>query len=413
MFCFRNQTLENGLQVIAECNDRAYSSAIAVFVQAGARDETDQNSGVSHFLEHMAFKGTPTRTAEDVNRQLDEIGTHSNASTGEEQTIYYAAMLPEYKDRALEILTDMMRPSLREEDFETEKQVILEEIRLYDDQPPFGAYERCMADHFGTHPLGRNVLGTEATVSDLTPQAMRQYFEQRYSPSNIVIAAAGRVDFDAFVQQVQKRCGHWEPLDAPRVTKPAAKRNAGFRLIHKPSAAQQYIVQITGAPAAEDDDRYASRIASTILGDDCGSRLFWEFVDTGRAEFATSGTYEYLGAGLMLTWMSCDPSNAADNFARLLDVQQNLEDKGITDAELEQAKNKIISHVVLQAERPANRLFAIGNGWSQRREYRPVQEVVKAYQAVTRDDVHAVLKKYPASKNTTVTSGPIQEWAQP
>ena len=125
---FRNQTLDNGLQVIAECNPNAYSSAFGFFVNTGSRDETDVISGVSHFLEHMVFKGTPKRTAADVNRELDEIGSQSNAYTSEEHTVYYASVLPEFQANVVDLLGDIMRPSLRKEDFEVEKKVILEEI---------------------------------------------------------------------------------------------------------------------------------------------------------------------------------------------------------------------------------------------------------------------------------------------
>jgi len=125
---FKHKTLSNGLQIVAEVNPQAYSAAFGFFVNAGSRDETAKNSGVSHFLEHMAFKGTPTRSAEDVNRQLDEMGSHSNARTGEERTIYHAAVLPEFQTPIVELLCDLMRPSLRDDDFDVEKKVIIEEI---------------------------------------------------------------------------------------------------------------------------------------------------------------------------------------------------------------------------------------------------------------------------------------------
>src|SRR6266478_5309269 len=139
---FLKTTLGNGLEIVAECNDEAHSSALGFFVQTGARDETDDISGVSHFLEHMMFKGTATRSADDVNREFDEIGAHYNAFTSEESTVYYASVLPEYQEPSIDLLADIMRPSLRGEDFDTEKKVILEEIQMYADQPPFG-----MDDH--------------------------------------------------------------------------------------------------------------------------------------------------------------------------------------------------------------------------------------------------------------------------
>src|SRR6188472_4450769 len=146
---FRSATLDNGLEIVAECNDSAHSLGVGYFVRTGARDETDEVAGVSHFLEHMIFKGTPRRTAEDVNREFDEMGAHYNAFTSEENTVYYAAVLPEHATPAMELLADIIRPSLREEDFNTEKKVIIEEIKMYEDQPPFGADEKCKAAHFG------------------------------------------------------------------------------------------------------------------------------------------------------------------------------------------------------------------------------------------------------------------------
>ena len=179
---------------------------------------------MSHFLEHMAFKGTPTRSADDVNRELDEIGSHGNAGTSEETTVYYSPVLPEYQTRATEVLADILRPSLREADFETEKKVILEEIQMCEDQPPFGADDKCRAAFFGNHPLGRSVLGTMASIEALPVSAMREYFNRRYAPGNIVLAAAGRVDFDRMVADCQRICGAWAPADRARAIEPRGRR---------------------------------------------------------------------------------------------------------------------------------------------------------------------------------------------
>ena len=139
---YRQHRLANGLEILAECNDQAYTSGFGFFVKAGSRDETTSIGGVSHFLEHMVFKGTPNRTAAEVNLQLDEMGSASNARTGEESTIYHASVLPEFQSDLITLLSDIMRPSLREDDFETEKKVIVEEIMMYADQPPYGGRAR-------------------------------------------------------------------------------------------------------------------------------------------------------------------------------------------------------------------------------------------------------------------------------
>ncbi len=407
---FREHTLDNGLEIIAECNPNAYSTAIAFFVRTGARDETDEIWGVSHFLEHMAFKGTPTRSAADVNRELDEIGSAANAFTSEEQTVYHATVLPEYQDRALEILADMMRPSLCEDEFDTEKKVILEEIAKYNDQPPFGAYEKCMALYFGRHALSRSVLGTVKSVGGLSVEQMRAYFQDRYGPSNLTLAAAGNVDFERFVEKAKGHCGNWISTPCERET-PRAPANRTSELIQKDIAAQQYVVQIAAGPAAEDDDRFSARILSTILGDDSGSRIFWELIDSGLAEYAGMVPYEYQGTGIMMTYLCCAPEDAEQNLELIHKIQQDLETNGVTEKELAQAKSKICSQIVLRAERPGNRLFSIGNNWIQRKNYRTVRQSLDSYQAVTSEDVARVLQERPLTENTNVAVGPLKELA--
>ena len=407
---FRETTLADGLEIVAECNDRAYATGLAFFVNTGARDESDELSGVSHFLEHMAFKGTPRRSADDVNRELDEIGSHSNAFTSEERTVYYATVLPEYQDRAVDLLSDIMRPSLREDDFSTEKQVIIEEIYKYDDSPPFGAHEKCMETHFGSHPLGRNILGTIESVSGLTPKGMQTYFEHRYSPSNMTLVAAGRVDFDRLVEEVNRWCGQWQDFATERNVGPA-ESHTGFELITKDKAVQQYVVQIARGPHSTDPARYAARLLATVLADDSGSRFYWDLVETGRAEYAAMGTHEFQGAGIFMTYLCCEPQLAADNLQRIHVLLAKAQSKGVTAAELLQAQNKICAQIVLASERSSHRLFSVGGAWTQQREYRTVKEGVDAYRAVTLNDLHAILEEYPLTDNTTVAVGPLEQFA--
>lgn len=409
---FFNHCLANGLEVIAERNPAAYSTALGFFVRTGSRDETDELSGVSHFLEHMTFKGTASRTAEDVNRELDELGAYSNAFTSEEQTAYYVTVLPEYWEQALDLLCDIMRPSLRPEDFETEKQVILEEIAKYEDQPPFGAHEKGMAAHFDTHPLGRNILGTIDSVTALTPKLMRDYFERRYVPNNMVLVAAGQVDFDRLVELARQKCESWQRRLAARVMPPAPD-GCGFQVVPNDIAAQQYVVQIANGPSATDASRHAARVLSTVVGDDTGSRLFWKLIDTGRAECAVMSSCEYQGAGVFLSLLCGTPADTADNLQVIYDTWRDVETAGITDEELVQAQNKICSHIVLQSERPTNRLFSIGDNWIQRRSYSSVRESIRKYQAVTQQAIRDVLDQFPLTTHTTVAVGPLRELNRP
>lgn len=403
---FRQHTLDNGLEIVAECNEAAHTSGIGFFVRTGARDESDEVAGVSHFLEHMAFKGTPRRSAEDVNREFDEIGAHYNAYTSEEATVYYASVLPECLGASVDILADILRPSLRVEDFDMEKNVILEEIQMYADQPPFGMDDHIKELHYGDHPLARSVLGTLESVGALSADQMRSYFESRYSPGNVFVAAAGKIDFDELVQQVAARCDAWTPQATPREIRRPASRTAVKHVVRE-SSTQQYILQLADGPAAEDADRYAAKILATMIGDDSGSRMYWDLVDSGLVESASLGHYEYQGAGMMFTWVSCLPEDAVDNYARIRELLAAVERDGFRPEELRQAQNKVKSRVVLGSEKPRNRLFNVGGNWMQRREYRSVAADLAAVDALTLADIHAVLAKYPLTRATTVTIGPL------
>ncbi|MGI9427712.1 MAG: M16 family metallopeptidase [Bythopirellula sp.] len=406
---FRSHTLDNGLNIVAECNDGAHSQGVGFFVRTGARDESDKLAGVSHFLEHMVFKGTPQRSADDVNREFDELGAHYNAFTSEESTVYYAAVLPEYQEPTIDLLADIMRPSLREKDFDMEKKVIVEEIQMYADQPPFGMDDKIKELHYGVHPIARSVLGTVETVEALSADEMRGYFESRYSPSNLFVAAAGKVDFDALVDQVAQRCGNWAPRQTNRDVPPTDSK-AGFHCLHRDSATQQYVLQLMDAPASESEDRYAAKLLATMFGDDSGSRLYWELIDPGRAESASLGHYEYLGVGMFFLWMSCEPGDAQANYARLANLREQAQTQGFTAEELRQAQSKVKARVVLGSERPRNRLFNVGGNWMQRSEYRSVANDLQAIEDVTLDDIHRVLADFPLTTGTTVTIGPLEQW---
>src|SRR5438309_6703329 len=199
---FHTHVLDNGLQIIGEPSPQARSVAMGFFVRTGARDETPEVSGVTHFLEHMVFKGTPRRTALDVNRDFDRIGANYNAFTSEENTVFYASILPEYLPSAVDILADILRPSLRGEDFDMEKKVIIEEIGMYEDQPMWSAYDHAKKAYFADHPLGNSILGTPESIRALTRDQMHSYFQTRYVAPNITVVVAGNFAWKAFVAEI-------------------------------------------------------------------------------------------------------------------------------------------------------------------------------------------------------------------
>jgi predicted Zn-dependent peptidase len=176
---------------------------------------------------------------------------------------------------------------------------------------------------------------------------------------------------------------------------------------------QEYTVQASPGPAAESDDRFAARILATVLGDDSGSRLYWDLVDSGRADYAVMGAYEFQGTGVLMTFHCSTPELAQENLGRIHEIQLQAQRDGITDDELQRAKSKITSHIVLQSERPGNRLFAVGTNWLQRRQYLTTREIVAAYQDVSRGDVARVLARYPLTEGATVAIGPLEKLDAP
>ncbi|HEY1628265.1 MAG TPA: pitrilysin family protein, partial [Tepidisphaeraceae bacterium] len=197
---FHHHQLSNGLDIIAEINPDSHSFAAGFFVKTGSRDESPQINGVSHFLEHMMFKGSSTYTWGDVNRIFDEIGARYNAFTTQELTAYYANVIPQFTERTIEHLSHLLRPAIRVEDFTTEKKVILEEIAMYLDDPGHRLYEKLMDAHFANHPLAMSVLGSAESIQKLKRDEMAEYFARRYGPGNMVLSVTGKLDFNEIVK---------------------------------------------------------------------------------------------------------------------------------------------------------------------------------------------------------------------
>ena len=407
---FHKQILDNGVTVIAELNPNVHSVAVSFFVKTGARDETEDVSGVSHFLEHMVFKGTETRTAEDVNRLFDEMGAQYNASTSEEITLFYAAILPEFLPQTFDLLADILFPSLRDDDFDMEKKVILEEIGMYEDMPSFTAYETGMSAHFKGHTLGQSILGSSESVQNLTADQMRAYHKEQYKAGNIVIAVAGCAKWEDVLDLAKKHCSDWTPGGGNRHTIEATPTTDTV-ILEKPTSLQEHIMQMAAAPPAKSELRFAADLVATIIGDDSGSRMYWEIVDPGHAESAELGFNEYDGSGTYLTYLSCEPKQVSENLDRIAKIYDEVNKNGVTEEELAQAKSKISSRIVLRSERPMGRLSSLGSNWVYREEYQSVQEELDILKSITPAHVKKLLAAYPLAQTTTVGIGPMKELA--
>ena len=410
---FLHERLPNGLDIVAETCDSAISTSVGFFVMTGARDEGQGIAGVSHFLEHMVFKGPPGISAEQINQRFDRLGAAANAFTSEEDTVYHACVLPRYQTPAVDLLATLMRPELHDDDFEMEKKVILEEIRMYDDQPPFGADDRCRAAFFGAHPLAASVLGTVESIEALQVESMRAYHRRRYAPGNMVLVASGAVDFPALVESARRLCGEWEPepaTDRRQAGQPRVAAYPGVQRIVRPTASLEYAVRLTAAPGENDPDHWAAGLLAVVLGDGSGSRLYWSLVDSGLTEQATLGHQDFLDAGLFVTQLSCEGDDVDDLLARIMDIYTVASREGIPAAEFEQAQNKVAGRVVLAGERPRRRLFEVGLEWAHFRRFRSVGETLGIVESLTLDDLHRVLTAWPLdAPSATVLAGPAAD----
>ncbi len=393
--------VDDGPEIVALHDASAFTMSLGWFVKTGARDETPDIAGVSHFLEHMVFKGTPRRTAQQVNHELDHLGAQSNAYTSEDATVFYASVLPECQAQAVDLLTDLMQPTIADEEFETERQVVLEEIAMYDDQPPYGAFEKLSELLFGDHPLATRILGTEDTIADLTAVQMREYHRSRYTSDNMILIASGKLDFDAMVEQVSGFSADWPTVATESRSEPPVF-GSGEATLDRESTHQHYEVMAWPGMHRSDLDRYALRMLCTILADDAGSRLFWELIDTGRAETAAIWPQMFDDCGCLLGYMCCAPEDANANSRVFQQVIEQACEDGVTAKEIDLARKKIAASLILSDEKPSNRLFAVGQSWMNRGSYEPLDVVLSRYAAVTQADILRVARETLAKPSVRV-----------
>jgi predicted Zn-dependent peptidase len=403
---FKTKRLDNGLVLIGEVNTSAKSSAVGFFVKTGSRDETEQINGVSHFLEHMLFKGTGTLSALEVNEAFDRTGAQFNAFTSEENTVYYAAVLPEYLAEVTGLWTELMRPALRDDDFNIEKHVIKEEIAMYKDQPGFDVMDRCRTLHFEGHPCGNSVLGSEESIDRLTAQQMRDYFSRRYSPNNMVLAFAGHFDWDHICSVAEEACGKWQDGQTVQRELVDCQGSKAVERIAKANLVREHICLMSAGISAQDPRRFAASLLGTIIGDDVGSRFFWELVDKALAESASMQFGPMDGTGAFYSYIRCSSENVSKVLDTVRGIFNSLVKEGITKEELETAKNKVLSSLVIKNELPMGRLVDLGFNWMYLHEYHTIEDDVDAIKQVAVEDVHSLIEQLEPGDFTQFSLGP-------
>ena len=345
----QREVLPNGVRIVTENITYVQSVALGIWVGVGARDEDGPVRGISHVIEHMLFKGTPTRNAQQIADEIDSVGGDINAFTSKENTCYYARILSEHVPLAVDVLSDMfLNSSLDPEEMGRELNVILEEIKRRDDEPDDLVHDLFTETLWPGHVLGKSVIGTPETVSALKPQTLRDYMARRYSPDTIVIAAAGNLNHDEIVEMVRARFGHltgskadWRTPDADPQPNPATA------YIEKPIE-QVNLVLGTNGYSQLADEKYTLSILDNVLGGSMSSRLFQEIREKrGLAYSVGSYTQNFREGGYFAVYAG----TSADTAAQVIDLVRaefkNVRENNITEKELNRAKNQFRGSIVM------------------------------------------------------------------
>lgn len=408
---FHAHKLSNGLQIIGQPMPDFESVAVSYYVRTGSRDEPDPSiAGVSHFLEHMVFKGTKTLDWQEITLAFNKIGAELNAFTSHEATVYYARVLGEYLDRAVELLSDMMYPRLAESDFETEKEVIVNEIARSEDQPYNATYRRMMQTYFGSHPLGHDVLGTPESIRNMRVEQMRAYWNNRYAANNMILSVAGNFSWEHIIELAEKHCTNWRVGDASRHVEHYEPAHPINDVEVDKKLKQQIMILAMPSVDLKDPDYYAAVLGSSILGDSDGSRLYWNIYQKGLAESAGASIWAMDGTGILQMQANSTPEEAPRVLKMLRAELNSLLADGVYEDEVQRAKDKWISSIVLSSESTFSRMFSLASDWVTEGRLISVDEEIERVEKVTSKDILRAFKRFPIQEKQVLTTlGPLSE----
>lgn len=408
---YRKTVLKNGIRVISERLEHFRSVSLGIWVGVGSRDEMEEESGISHFIEHMIFKGTGRRSSLQIAKELDAIGGLSNAFTGSEYTCFHAKVLDRHLPFLGEILADIFLNSVYDsEEIDRERQVILQEINMVEDTPDEQIHVLFNRLFWEKHPLGRPVLGSAETVSAVGRENLLSHTSRFHSPERILLVAAGNVDHDGLLDSFRPLFESLEPSLRAPVERVAPKTNGGISC-HFKELEQVHICLGGEAPYLTSDLRFASAILNTILGGNMSSRLFQEIREKrGLAYSIYSFLSAYIDAGVLGVYLATDPSEVS----RALDVIRSeirkIRSGEISDGDLQATKEHLVGSILLGSESTDSRMMRLAKNEYTFGRYIPYEEVVEELQKVRVDEVIAVAEEvFKEGKVSLVTLGPFKE----
>lgn len=408
--CFAEQVLPNGLRVVCEVMPRVRSASAAFLVRTGARHEAPPEHGVSHFLEHMCFKGTARRSSHEVNVRFDELGSIYNAYTSKEHTVYFGWVPAGRLTEQIDLLADLMRPSLPPPEFETERQVVLEEIAMSDDNFDRRVWNFVHEVAFGDHPLAHEVLGEKATIQDLPHARLLDYHRRRYAPDNLCLVAAGAVEPEAVFAAAGRYCGQW-PRERNGSAAGAARRApvTGVRKLRLERFKQQALLLLFPAvPRGHADEENVE--AFTHLFGGHNSRCYWNIVQKGICTEAGAMWIGYQDCGLLALFADGEPERCEEMLDALRGQVRELAADGIQPDEVQRVKNQRRIHLALEAENPRTRVMQLIDDLETHGRPRTADARLAAVEAVTATTIRRYLERYPLDGDGLLLSCGPRDW---
>ena len=389
----RKKELPGGLRVFSEPLEEATSVSLGVWIRAGSRDERDEVAGISHLMEHMLFKGTPDMDALGVAQAFEGIGAQENAATGEEYTVLYARFLPEHLGRALDIMSDMvLHPTLV--DLEREREVIVEEIRMYEDRPDQLADEHLSGLIFHDDPLGRPIIGSAETVRGVDHTTLRTFHAGTYTTPNVFVVAAGKLDRDELDGMVEEKFSGL-PEGEPFIRE-ANPRPPESRFYYRHKETEQYHVSLgsLGIPARS-EDRYAMAALNNVLGGGMSSRLFQEVREKRGLAYAVYSYHQgYSDAGAIKTYVGSTTGNVEEAVRVIAEQLHRVREDLVVDEELDRTKQQLKSSTLLALESTAARMNRVGRSIITGTELLTPEEIANRIEAVTAEDIRRLARTH-------------------
>jgi predicted Zn-dependent peptidase len=409
----RRTVLPGGLRVVTETVPSVRSVAFGIWAGVGSRDESIEDAGASHYLEHLLFKGTSKRTALEISSLMDAAGGEMNAFTAKEYTCYYARVLDSDMPLAIDVVSDMVINSLIEpQDVDAERGVILEEIAMHDDDPTDAVHDEFSAALFGDTPLGRPILGTVESISGIGRDRIARYYRDRYVPQNLVVSAAGNVDHDEVVRLVQAAFAavlgdDGQLPSAPRIGGPGAVPTSGVRSLVRPTEQANLILGTVGITRT-DERRFALGVLNAALGGGMSSRLFQEIREKrGLAYSVYSYNSQYADTGIFGVYAGCLPAKVDEVLEICREEVAKVAEHGITEEELERGKGQLRGSFVLGLEDTGSRMSRIGKSELVYDSLLSVDDILGRIEAVTLDDVRTVGRDILGRPMTLTVIGPF------